>query len=103
MGFVSQTTTSNGSVTAKCLEFKPNIDLNISLIYYMARIILKSKISQTVVSHVDRSIKSINIPYGITQIWDYVFIQCYRLPSVTIPDSSVAYWESGFLFISMHF
>ncbi len=31
-GFVSQMTTSNGSVTAKCLEFKPNINLNISLI-----------------------------------------------------------------------
>ena len=31
-GFVSQMTTSNGSITAKCLEFKPNIDLNISLI-----------------------------------------------------------------------
>lgn len=31
-GFVSQMTTSNGSITAKCLEFKPNVDLNISLI-----------------------------------------------------------------------
>lgn len=31
-GFVSQMTTSNVSITAKCLEFKPNIDLNISLI-----------------------------------------------------------------------
>ncbi len=32
----------------------------------MARIILQNKISQTVTSLIDRSIKNINIPYGIT-------------------------------------
>ncbi len=53
----------------------------------MARIILQNKISQTVASLIDRSIKSINIPYGITQIGDYAFGLCYRLSSVTIPDS----------------
>lgn len=53
----------------------------------MARIILQNKISQTVASLIDRSIKSINIPYGITQISDNALGRCTRLSSVIIPNS----------------
>ena len=100
-GFVSQMTTSNGFITAKCLEFKPNIDLNISLIairwYYMARIILQNKISQTVASLIDRSIKYKY--YGITQIGDHAFSQCYKLLSVIIPDSITHIGNQAFLYV----
>lgn len=59
----------------------------------MTRIILQNKISQTVASLIDRSIKSINIPYGITKIGNCVFSLCYRLSSVTIPDSVTSVGE----------
>ena len=76
----------------------------------MARIILQNKISQTVASLIDRSIKSINIPYGITllrylsviipnsvtHIGYRAFYTCTFLKNIVIPDSVISIGEEAF-------
>lgn len=67
----------------------------------MAQIILQNKISKTVASLIDRSIKSVNIPYGITQIADSAFQFCRGLSMVSIPDSVTYIGTHAFYFCSL--
>ena len=42
------------------------------------------------------SLTSINIPDGVTSIWDRAFYGCSSLTSITIPDGVTSIWDRAF-------
>ena len=66
----------------------------------MSQVILQSKFLPILFYYLNKTIKSISLPSGVTSIGNYAFYNCSSLTSITIPSSVTSIGNSAFYYCS---